>query len=85
MVKIKITNHARKRAKERGIELNWIELILKIPDEVIDVKFGRKAAYKQFNDDFVVVIFEEQKDEITVITTLKVDKGRLRRYGFSRI
>ncbi len=56
-----------------------------MPLEVIDVKFGRKAAYREFNSYNLVVIFEEQNDEIVVVTVLKVDDVRLNRYGFSRI
>ena len=52
---------------------------------MIDVKFGRKAAYRELNGYYLVVVFEEQKDEIVVVTVLKVDNVRLNRYGFNRI
>jgi len=52
---------------------------------MIDVKFGRKAAYRELNDYYLVVIFEEHKDEIVVVKILKLDDVRLNRYGFNRI
>ncbi len=82
---IRLSEHAIERAKERGIDLNHVELTVREPVEVINVKFGRKAAFKQFGEKYVVVIYEERNDEIIVVTTLKVDKERLKRYGFSRI
>ncbi len=54
--------------------------------DVIDVKFNRKACYKELDDGhFIVVIFEEKIDEILIITVVKVDDIRLKRYGFHRI
>ncbi|AGK60904.1 hypothetical protein Asulf_00897 [Archaeoglobus sulfaticallidus PM70-1] len=82
---IRLSNHALHRANDRGIRREDIELTIREAEEIIEVKFGRKAAFRQFGDKFLVVIFEEQKDEIVVVTELKVDKERLKRYGFSRI
>ncbi len=82
---IRVSAHALKRTKERGIDFELIERVIKEPLEVIDVKFGRKAAYRELNGYNLVIIFEEQKDEIVVVTVLKVDDVRLNRYGFSRI
>jgi len=82
---IRVSAHALKRIREREVEIELIEQVMKEPLEVIDVKFGRKAAYREVNDYYLVVIFEEQKDEIVVVTVLKVDDVRLNRYGFSRI
>ncbi|WP_456330436.1 DUF4258 domain-containing protein [Archaeoglobus sp.] len=84
-MRVVISEHAEKRAKERGVSVEVIEEVIKRPEEVITVKFGRKAAYRGYGDKYMVVIFEEGKDEIVVVTTLKVDKERLRRYGFSRV
>ena len=65
--------------------LSKYEEVLRNPTETINVKFGRKASYRQYNDKFIVVIFEEHDDEIVVVTVLRVDEERLRRYGFSRV
>ena len=83
--RIRLSSHALKRAKERSIELKQIKEVLKNPTETIDVKFGRKASYRRYDDKFIVVIFEERDDEIVVVTVLKVDEERLKRYGFSRV
>ncbi|MCZ7385122.1 MAG: DUF4258 domain-containing protein [Candidatus Methanoperedens sp.] len=82
---IRVSEHALKRIKEREVDIGLIEQVLKEAPEVIDVKFGRKAAYRELNGYYLVVIFEEQKDEIVVVTVLKVDDVRLNRYGFNRI
>ena len=82
---ISVSEHALKRINERDVEIELIEQVINQPLEVIDVKFGRKAAYRDFKGHYLVVIFEEQKDEIVVVTVLKVDYVRLNRYGFSRI
>ena len=84
-MRVVISEHARRRAEERGIEEGLIRDVLEDPEDVITVKFGRRAAYRQVRDKYVVVIFEEQKDEIVVVTTLRVDRERLRRYGFSGV
>ena len=79
---IRFSKHSLRRAEERGITLEQIELVVQEPSEVIDVKFGRKAAFRQFGEKYVVVIYEERNNEIVVVTTLKVDRERLIRYGF---
>ena len=79
---IRFSKHSLRRAEERGITLEQIELVVQEPSEVIDVKFGRKAAFRQFGEEYVVVIYEERNNEIVVVTTLKVDRERLIRYGF---
>jgi len=82
---VRFSEHALKRAEEREIDLSQVELVIRSPIEVIEVKFGRKAAFRQFGEKYLVAIYEEQNDEIVVVTTLKVGKERLRRYGFSRV
>ncbi len=74
-----------KRIKEREVDIEFVEQVIKEPLEVIDVKFGRKAAYRKLDGYYLIVVFEEQKDEIVIVTVLKVDDARLNRYGFNRI
>jgi hypothetical protein len=71
--------------QERKISLDQVEEVIKYPEETINVKHGRKASYRRYGDKFIIVIFEESDGEINVITVLKVDKRRLKRYGFSRV
>jgi len=82
---IVMSAHASRRAKERGISEEWIKAVINEPQETIDVKFGRKASFKEFGDYYIVVIYEDHKDEIVVVTVVRADKKRLKRYGFSRI
>ena len=79
------SKHAMKRAGERGISEEWAAEAIYNAEETINVKFGRKASYKKFGDDYVVVIYEESVDKVAVVTILKVSKERLERYGFTRI
>ena len=82
---IRFSNHALSRIIEREINIEQVKLAIKEPFEIIDVKFSRKACYRKFDELYLVVIFEEQKDEIDIVTVLKVDDVRLKRYGFNRI
>ena len=47
-MKIRFPRHALNRAKERSIDLKRIEEVLRNPTETINVKFGRKASYRQY-------------------------------------
>lgn len=85
MKKLVFSKHAMRRAGERGIPEGWAAEVIYNAEETINVKFGRKASYKKFGDDYVVVIYEESVDKMAVVTILKVNKERLERYGFSRI
>ena len=39
----------------------------------------------KMTESHVVLIFEEQRSEIIIVTAVKVDDVRLKRYGFNRI
>ncbi|AIY90227.1 DUF4258 domain-containing protein [Geoglobus acetivorans] len=82
---IRFSGHALKRAKERGVEPEQVELVIREPAEVIYVKFGRKAAFRQFGGKYIVVIYEERNNEIVVVTTLNVDRKRLIGHGFGGV
>ncbi|NOZ76263.1 MAG: DUF4258 domain-containing protein [Euryarchaeota archaeon] len=84
MEKIETSKHALKRAKERGIPEEWAGEVIRNPEGTSSVKFGRIASCKRFGDDYVVVIYEGI-DRIVVVTTVKIDKERLERYGFSGV
>jgi len=56
-----ISQHAAKRAGERGISLYQIEKTVQQPDGIIEVRYGRKAAFKKFGNLYAVSIFEKQK------------------------
>jgi hypothetical protein len=83
MKKLVFSKHGQSRAKERGISEDWAIAAIHGAEQTINVKFGRKASCKRFGDDYVVAIYEEGVDKITVVTILNVNKERLKRYGFS--
>ena len=85
MSRIRFSKHVLKRARERGIDDREIISTIEEPTEVIDVKHGRKGGFRHFECDYVVAIYETRNGEIVVVTSVKVDKRRLERYGFSRI
>ena len=83
---IEFTAHALRRMEERSIEKGEIEFVLKEPQEEIQVKFGRLAAFRYFNKKGVIVIYQKHNNRIIkVVTAVWADRRRLKRYGFSRI
>jgi uncharacterized DUF497 family protein len=84
---VKYSAHARKRMRERSILDSDVEGVLDNPVEVIETKYARRAAFGrlQTNDRFVVVVFEVSGEDFLVVSALKVDGVRARRYGFSRV
>ena len=71
---------------ERGISADEVEVTLDSPVEVTTVRYGRRAACRHFPEcHYVVVIFEPVEEELIVVTAVRVDEERVRRYGFSRV
>ncbi|MEE8401592.1 MAG: DUF4258 domain-containing protein [Candidatus Hydrothermarchaeaceae archaeon] len=68
MKKIVFSKHAIGRAKERGISEEWAAEAIYNAEETVSVKFGRKASYKKFENDYVVVIYEDSVDKMAVVT-----------------
>ena len=44
-----------------------------------------KASYRRYRNKFVVMIYEEKEEDVLVITALKVDERRSKRYGFGGV
>lgn len=82
---ITIKPHAEMRMKDRGITETQIQKVLQNPKEAISVRYGRLAAYGEIEERKLVVIYEKKNEDIEVVTTLWVDKRRLKRLGFTRI
>ena len=83
---VRYASHARDRMRERSITPGQVEEALSRPIEVIPTKFGRSAACAQEpSGKYLVVVFEGSREDFLVVTALKVDKGRARRYGFTRV
>jgi len=84
---VRYSTHARKRMRERSIHDRDVEGVLHNPIEVIETKYARRAALGRpsTGDKLVVVVFEALGGDFIVVTTIKVDGDRARRYGFTRI
>ena len=83
---VKYSSHARKRMLERSITEEEVKGALEHPLEVIQIRYGRKAACGRLpRGKYVVVIFEEAEQDFIVVTAVEVDRNRVRRYGFTRV
>ena len=69
--------------RERWISKSDVEETLSHPLDVTETRHGRKAALGRLDaGKFIVVIFEGLDEDLIVVTSLKVDRDRLERYGF---
>ena len=83
---VRYASHARDRMTERSITEAEVEETLASPLEVVPTRYGRSAAcIEQGSGKYLVVIFEGPPEDFIVVTAIKVDKGRARRYGFTRV
>ncbi|MGI0078201.1 MAG: DUF4258 domain-containing protein, partial [Nitrososphaerales archaeon] len=63
-----------------------IENTLIAPLQMRPTKYGREVACKHFPQCYyIVVIFERVKEGFIVVTTVRVDRERVIRYGFTGI
>ncbi|MEM2759624.1 MAG: DUF2283 domain-containing protein [Nitrososphaerales archaeon] len=72
-----MAKHALGRARERGIAKSEIVHAITEPDDIVDVKYDRKASFKHLECNYLVVIYETRKGEIVVVKSIRVDKKRL--------
>jgi len=82
---IVITPHAELRMRDRGISEAQVHMVFRSPKEVISVRYGRLAAFCEFGDRRLVVIYERKNEIVEVVTALWVDDRRLRVLGFTRV
>jgi hypothetical protein len=83
---IRFSTHAEHRMREREISHEEISETLVRPDEIREMRYGRHGAFKRLvGGNFLVVIFERYNEDLIVVTALKVDESRVKRYGFTRI
>jgi len=73
--------------QERSITEREAEGILDDPIEVIETRYARHAALGRPSkgDKFIVVVFEGSGEDFIVVTALKIDGERAKRYGFTRV
>ncbi|MSO20891.1 MAG: DUF4258 domain-containing protein [Acidobacteria bacterium] len=50
------TNHVQESMKMRGIKKAWVEEAITTPENVIDVKYGRKQAVKRIKGEEISVV-----------------------------
>lgn len=83
---VRYISHAKERMKERSITETEVEETLARPLETVPTRYGRSAACAlQESGRCLVVISERSQEGFLVITALKVDEDRARRFGFTRV
>ena len=84
---VRLSAHAKKRMRERSIHARDVEGVLHNPIEVIETKYARRAALGRLSTGgkFVLVVFEVSGEGFIVVTAIKIDGDRARRYGFTRV
>ena len=77
----------RKEEDARALDDRDVEGVLHNPIEVIETKFDRQAGLGRTSTGgkFVVVVHEVSGEGFIVVTAIKVDGVRARRYGFTRV
>jgi len=76
IMKIAITDHARKRVKDYGISEDLLKAAIQDPDNVAEGYGGRKIYQKKLNGYLLRIIVEEDKEIKRVITTYKARSER---------
>ncbi|WP_048150730.1 DUF4258 domain-containing protein [Palaeococcus ferrophilus] len=76
---IKYIPHALERMRERGIRRELIEEAIESPDSVTEGYLGRKVAQKRLNGKVIRVIYEEEDEDVVVVTAYVTSK--VRKYG----
>ena len=69
MMEFILTNHARKRMAERGINLNQIKETIDFPDYTIR-KDGKTEAHKEINHKILKVVYIQKGKFIRIITLI---------------
>ena len=72
MKKIEIIPLAEKKAKRRGISLEWIKETIRFPAQIVEGYGGRKVAQKKYmveNKEYLLrVVYEEKQESYKVVT-----------------
>jgi len=70
--KIEIIPLAEKKAKRRGISLEWIKETIRFPAQIVEGYGGRKVAQKKYmveNKEYLLrVVYEEKQESYKVVT-----------------
>lgn len=77
--------HAKRRMLERSISEEEVRAAINDPMDTVETRYGRTAVCARSAEKYIVVVLEKASGELIVVTALKVDKERARRYGFRRV
>jgi len=71
-MKLRFTDHAQYRVRERGISIEDIKLVIKQPD-AIGLAFGNKmVAKKKLARYEIEVVYVEEKSDFVIITVYTI-------------
>lgn len=73
---IKYYKHAEDQIKERKVSKKEVEMAIKNPVEVVNGRRNRKIAHKVFNGKLLRVVYEEEEDEIIVVSAYRAEPKR---------
>ena len=82
---VRFSAHAKRRMLERSISEAEVEAAMEDPLDTVETRYGREAVCASSAGKYLVVVLEKTSGELIVVTALKVDKERARRYGFNRV
>jgi len=86
LIMIRFSTHVEQRMHDRRISKEEINETLLRPAETRQLRYGRQGVFKRLTgDSFLIVVFEKSNEDLIVVTALKVDERRVKRYGFTRI
>ena len=97
--KIKVSNHARTRLQERGIDIVEIIRIVNMPIDTITYHDGDDEIHKVYGkaidpytkkSKYLMIIYkkldkpDDRDNSILLITALWISRGGLEKYGFTQ-
>ena len=65
-----LTQHARKRIRERNVFVRWIRAAVQFPDQIVELGDGRREAIKRIDNNTLHVIYSNAPNGVVVITVL---------------
>ncbi len=82
---IRFTGHAKQQMARRGVTEDEATSVLSNPAETILTRANRLASYKQIEGKYIVVIHEQDYGDQVILTGMKVNRARLKRFGFTKV
>lgn len=69
-MKIRISNHAQYRLRERGIDIDTVKKVISNPDRLVSEFEGRFKVSKLLDDRTITVIYTKENNVFVVITAI---------------